>query len=96
MSLISSPIYSIAKEINIDSKRILIACKTLGINAKGATKKLNKEEKEKVVNYFKQGKNASQEIIDLNENESKSKNKSKNFEEKSKINYFVNRLIRKS
>ena len=96
MSSSSSPIYSIAKEINIDSNRILIACKTLGINAKGATKKLNKEEKEKVKDYFKQGKNASQEIIDLNENKSKFKNKTKNINEKSKIKYFANRLIRKS
>ena len=32
----SSAIYSIAKELNVDSNRILLACKTLNINAKGA------------------------------------------------------------
>ena len=39
----NTPIYSIAKDLNIDSNRILLACKSIGINAKGATKRLNKE-----------------------------------------------------
>ena len=55
----NTPIYSIAKDLNIDSNRILQACKSIGINAKGATKRLNKEELEKVKNYFETGKNVS-------------------------------------
>ena len=42
----NTPIYSIAKDLNIDSNRILLACKSIGINAKGATKRLNEEELE--------------------------------------------------
>ena len=40
---INTPIFSIAKDLNIESNRILLACKKLGINAKGATKRLNKD-----------------------------------------------------
>ena len=40
----NTPIFSIAKDLNVESNRILQACKKLGINAKGATKKLNEEE----------------------------------------------------
>ena len=39
----NTPIYSIAKDLNIDSNRILLACKSIGINAKGATKRLNED-----------------------------------------------------
>ena len=92
----SIPIYSIAKELNIESNRIVLACKTLGINAKGSTKRLNKEELEKVKSYFETGKNVSQEIIDLNQSKVKPKIKNGEVEEKQKINYFTNRLIRKS
>ena len=42
----NTPIYSIAKDLNIDSNRILLACKSIGIKAKGATKRLNEEELE--------------------------------------------------
>ena len=48
----NTPIYSIAKDLNTDSNRILLACKSLGINARGATKRLNEEELEKVKIYF--------------------------------------------
>ena len=92
----SSPIYSIAKEINIESNRIIIACKTLGINAKAATKRLNKEEIEKVKNYFESGKNVAEEIIDLNKSTVKTKGGSKRNEESNKIKYFRNRLTSKS
>ena len=92
----SSPIYKIAKELNVDSKNIILACNTLGINAKGATKKLNKEELEKVKSYFESGKNVSQETIDLKTIKVKIKTKSKKKEEKSKFDFFPNRLIRKS
>ena len=56
---INTPIFSIAKDLNIESNRILLACKKLGINAKGATKRLNKEELEKIKSYFETGKNVS-------------------------------------
>ena len=41
---INTPIFSIAKDLNVESNRILLACKKLGINAKGATKRLNEED----------------------------------------------------
>ena len=55
MSL-NTPIFSIAKDLNVESNRILLACKKLGINAKGATKKLNKQELEKIKSYLKKAK----------------------------------------
>ena len=91
---ISTPIFSIAKDLNVDSNRILLACKRLGINAKGATKKLNKEELEKIKSYFETGKNVSDEVINVNT--VKTKSSSKKIVEKVKIKYFANRLIRKS
>ena len=91
---INTPIFSIAKDLNIESNRILLACKKLGINAKGATKRLNKEELEKIKSYFEMGKNASDEVINLNK--VKTKSSSKKIIEKVKIKYFANRLIRKS
>jgi ribosomal protein S13 len=93
---INTPIFSIAKDLNIESNRILLACKKLGINAKGAAKRLNKEELEKIKSYFKTGKNVSDEIVNLNKNKVKSKSSSRKIEDKVKINYFANRLIRKS
>jgi len=93
MSL-NTPIITNAKELNVESNRILLACKKLGINAKGATKRLNKEELEKIKSYFETGKNVSDEVINLNK--VKSKSNSKKIVEKEKINYFANRLIRKS
>lgn len=91
---INTPIFSIAKDLNVESNRILLACKKLGINAKGATKRLNKEELEKIKSYFEKGKNVSDEVINLNK--VKSEINSKKIVEKVKIRYFANRLIRKS
>jgi len=91
---INTPIFSIAKDLNIESNRILLACKKLGINAKGATKRLNEEELEKIRSYFETGKNVSDEVINLNK--VKTKSISKKNSEKVKIKYFANRLIRKS
>ena len=93
---IKTPIFNIAKDLNVESNRILLACKKLGINAKGATKRLNEEELKKIKSYFETGKNVSDEIINLNKNKVKSKNSSRKIEDKVKINYFANRLIRKS
>ena len=91
---INTPIFSIAKDLNIESNRILLACKKLGIYAKGATKRLNEEELEKIKSYFEKGKNVSDEVINLNK--VKTKSSSKKTVEKVKIKYFSNRLIRKS
>ena len=93
---INTPIYTIAKDLNVESNRILLACNKLGINAKGATKRLNKEEIKKIKNYFETGKNASDEIVNLNKNKVEAKNSSIKIKEKVKIKYFSNRLIRKS
>ena len=93
---INTPIYTIAKDLNVESNRVLSACKKLGIEAKAVTKRLNKEESEKIKIYFQSGKNVSDEIVNLNQNKVKSKNSSKTIVEKVKINYFANRLIRKS
>jgi len=91
---INTPIFRIAKDLNVESNRVLLACKKLGINAKGATKRLNKEELEKIKSYFDTGKNVSDEVINLNK--VKTKRSPKNIVEKVKIKYFANRLIRKS
>ena len=91
---INIPIFTIAKDLNVESNRILLACKKLGINAKGATKRLNEEELEKIKSYFETGKNVSDEVINLNKVKTKSSPR-KNVE-KVKVKYFANRLIRKS
>jgi len=91
---INTPIFTIAKDLNIESNRILLACKKLGINAKGAAKRLNEEELKKIKSNFETGKNVSDEVINLNK--VKTKSSSKKIVEKVKIKYFANRLIRKS
>jgi len=91
---INTPIFNIAKDLNVESNRILLACKKLGINAKGATKRLNEEELEKIKIYFETGKNVSDEVINLNK--VKAKSSSSKIIEKEKIKYFANRLIGKS
>ena len=92
----NTPIYSIAKDLNIDSNRILLACKSIGINAKGATKRLNEEELEKVKNYFVTGKNVSDEIVEMNQKNSSNQIKTKKIKRETKIGFFPNRLIAKS
>ena len=91
---INTPIFTIAKNLNIESNRVLLACKKLGINAKGATKRLNEEELKKIKSYFETGKNVSDEVINLNK--VKTKSSSKKIVEEVEIKYFANRLIRKS
>ena len=91
----SFPIYSIAKELNINSNRIILACKSLGIEAKGSAKRLNNNELEKVKAYFEAGKNVSQEVVNLNADEIKEKKKTKKLENKKEISYFPNRLVGK-
>ena len=91
---ITTPIFTIAKDLNVESNKILLACQKLGINEKGATKRLNEEELEKIKSYFEMGKNVSDEVINLNK--VKTKANSRKIVEKEKIKYFANRLIRKS
>ena len=91
---INTPIFTLAKDLNVESNRILLACKKLGINAKGATKKLNEKELEKIKSYFETGKNVSDEVINLNKVKTNSSPR-KNVEAV-KVKYFANRLIRKS
>ena len=90
----NTPIFTIAKDLNVESNRVLSACKKLGINAKGATKRLNKEELEKIKSYFESGKNVSDEVITLDK--VKDKSNSRKVVEKEKKKFFANRLIRKS
>ena len=92
----NTPIYNIAKELAIDSNRIILACKSIGIPAKGAAKRLNEEELEKVKNYFETGKNVSEEIVEINKKETKAKIKTIKIKKETKIKYFPNRLIAKS
>ena len=92
----NTPIFTIAKDLNLESNRILLACKKLGINAKGATKRLNEQELEIIKGYFETGKNVSDEIVNLDKNKVKIKRDSSKTERIDKINYFANRLIRKS
>ena len=92
----NTPIYSLAKELDIDSSRIILACKTIGISAKGATKRLNEDELKKVKNYFETGKNVSEEIVDINKKSAKANNKTLKIKSETTINYFPNRLIGKS
>ena len=42
----SKPIYKISKELGFETNKIILACKTLGINAKGSSKRLNTDELE--------------------------------------------------
>ena len=92
----NTPIFTIAKDLNLESNRILLACKKLGINAKGATKRLNEQELEIIKGYFETGKNVSDEIVNLDKNKVKVKKNTNKVESKGRINYFENRLIRKS
>ena len=92
----SKPIYKVSKELGIDTNRIILACKTLGIYAKASSKRLNREELEKIKIYFNSGKNVSTETIDIG-----SKNPKKGTKNKPTIKeiqyseniYFPNRLI---
>ena len=82
---INTPIFTIAKDLNVESNRILLACKKLGISAKGATKRLNEEELEKIKSYFYTGKNVSDEVINLNKVKTKSNSKKNCRKGKDKI-----------
>ena len=89
------PIHEIAKDLGIDTKKVIEACNQIGIYAKGASKRLDYKEEKEVKSYFDNGKNVANEVIDLNIstlnetiNESKPTIKSTNNK------YFPNRLIK--
>tara|TARA_Y100001933_G_scaffold189101_1_gene188162 strand:+ start:553 stop:843 length:291 start_codon:yes stop_codon:yes gene_type:complete len=93
---LSKPIYKISKEIGVETNRILIACKTLGISAKASTKRLNSEEIENIINYFNSGRNASSETIDIGNKKSEKVNKVNSIKKDNQYLetiYFPNRLI---
>ena len=92
----SKPIYKISKELGFDTNKIILACKTLGINAKGSSKKLNTDELERIINYFNSGKNASTETIEIGNKKSEKENKNSSVKKESQNVeniYFPNRLI---
>ena len=89
------PIHVLAKDLSIDAKKVIEACNQIGIYAKGASKRLNIKEEQRIITYFNNGKNASNEVIDissssLNVKEIKKKSPLKSPEYK----YFPNRLIK--
>ena len=92
----SKPIYKISKELGFDTNKIILACKTLGINAKGSSKRLNSEELEKIINYFNSGKNVSNETIEIGNKKSEKENKKNSVKKESEDLeniFFPNRLI---
>ena len=92
----SKPIYKISKELGFDTNKIILACKTLGINAKGSSKRLNSDELEKIIDYFNSGKNASNETIEIGNKipeKAIKKNSNKKDLQNRENSYFPNRLI---
>jgi len=92
----SKPIYKVAKELSIDTNKIILACKSLGIYAKGSSKRLNSEELEKIIKYFNTGQNASTETIEIGNKNPEKVNKKKSIRKETKHlknTYFPNRLI---
>ena len=94
---ISTPIHKIAKDLGINSNRVISACKTLGIYAKGSSKQLNEVERKKIINYFESGKNVSEEVVTVKNEKGikkiKDGSKDKISNKTEEINYFSNRLI---
>tara|TARA_B100000212_G_C26979493_1_gene366015 strand:+ start:247 stop:531 length:285 start_codon:yes stop_codon:yes gene_type:complete len=89
------PIHVIAKNLGIDTKIVINACNQIGIYAKGASKRLDNEEEERIINYFNNGKHVANEVIDINISSSKETQIDKVLTNKSTKNkYFPNRLIK--
>ena len=89
------PIHLIAKDLGLDTKKVIKACSQIGIDAKGASKRLDYKEEEKIKTYFSNGQNVANEVIDIKVS---SLNETK-IEKKSSIKftnnkYFPNRLIK--
>ena len=89
------PIHLISKDLGIDAKKVIKACNEIGIYAKGASKRLDSKDEEKIKAYFNNGKNVANEVIDIKIDSLKEKTKPKEFTNKSTNNkYFPNRLIK--
>ena len=89
------PIHVIAKNLGMDTKKVINACNQIGIYAKGASKRLNNDEEERIKSYFNNGKNVANEVIDINISSSKETTIDKALTIKSTNNkYFPNRLIK--
>ncbi len=89
------PIHLISKDLGIDVKKVIKACNEIGIYAKGASKRLDNKEEEKVKTYFNNGKNVANEVIDIKIDSLIETSKKKEFTIKSENNkYFPNRLIK--
>tara|TARA_Y100001933_G_scaffold177095_1_gene175605 strand:+ start:339 stop:629 length:291 start_codon:yes stop_codon:yes gene_type:complete len=89
------PIHVIAKDLGIDTKKVIKACNQIGIYAKGASKRLDHKEEEKIKTYFNNGKNAANEIIDIKISSLNEPNIDKKLNIKStNTKYFPNRLIK--
>ena len=89
------PIHVIAKDLGIDTNKVIKACNQIGIYAKGASKRLDNEEEEKIITYFNNGKNVANEVIDIKIGSLNETNNEKELTIKSANNkYFPNRLIK--
>ena len=89
------PIHLISKDLGIDAKKVINACNEIGIYAKGASKRLDNKEEEKIKNFFKNGKNVANEVIDVKVGSLNETTNEKEFTIKSTNNkYFPNRLIK--
>ena len=89
------PIHLISKDLGIDSKKVIKACNEIGIYAKGASKRLDNKEEEKIKTYFNNGKNVANEVIEVKIGSLNEITNDKEFSIKSTNNkYFPNRLIK--
>ena len=89
------PIHVVAKNLGIDSKKVIKACNQIGIYAKGSSKRLDYKEEEKIITYFNNGKDVANEVIDIKISSLNETKIEKNFPSKSHNNqYFPNRLIK--
>ena len=89
------PIHLISKDLGIDPKKVIKACNEIGIYAKGASKRLDNKEEEKIKTYFNEGKNVANEVIDIEIGLLNETSNEKQLTIKSPNNkYFPNRLIK--
>ena len=89
------PIHLISKDLGIDAKKVIKACNEIGIYAKGASKRLDTKEEEKIKTYFNNGKNVANEVIDIKINSLNETGIENEYPLKSKNEiYFPNRLIK--
>ena len=89
------PIHVIAKDLGIDTNKIIKACNQIGIYAKGASKRLDHKEQEQILKYFNEGKNVANEVIDIKIDSSNQIKVEKKLHIKcNNKQYFPNRLIK--